>query len=1261
MPAGFPSSRADVEFAGNERFEVRRRVGEGAFGVVYEAFDRERDTAVALKSLRRQQDGALARFKGEFRALADIAHPNLVSLYELFCDGDHWFFTMEFVEGCDFLEYLTPAAGPAEDESTPTEIRPRVLLADAGTNAPPVVPAPRPATLDTDRLRKALAQLARGLGTLHEADKLHRDIKPANILVSRRGRVVILDFGLVTERHGHSADNASLIGTPAYMSPEQAAGRSLTEASDWYSVGVLLYQALTGVLPHGGKGIRALIDKQTVVPRSPRLINPHAPGDLVELCEELLRIDPEQRPTGVEILRALSLSGRSTGSIPRPKPATSHPLVGRGAELRRMTEAFDDTMRGATSVVFLAGSSGMGKTTLIRHFVEMARTRNDDVVVLESRCYERESVPYKAVDHLIDGLSAWLRTLPQGELAAILPPDIGDLARLFPVIAQLESLAGRTSSIAADPQESRRRAFGSLRHILTRIAVRKVLVVVIDDLQWGDSDSALLLGEVLRPPAAPPLMLLATCRLEEERASEFVATLRRLLLPHDRVSPFFSATRLEIGPLPASEALTLARDLISSEGESRFSPDEAARMAAVIAEGSQGHPISIVEHVRFLLSPAHDPRDDAPLSIETLIRRRAARLPESARLLLDLLAVAARPVTQDVLRTAAALGDEFPRALALLVASHLGRSKGIRSYDDVETYQDQIRDAIASSIDSERQRSLHLMLANAMREAGSHDSEALAEHFRASGDSRTAYAYTLAAADQAMQALAFDRAARLLRSAIELAPTPVVARDLSIRLGQSLAGAGRGAEAAIVFLGACEGARIAESIELQRRAAELLLENGHIDDGIVTLRQVLRRLGMKFAETPLQAVASLLGRRMLVRLRGLRFTKRDPSQLSQLQLTKIDACWSAAVGLGLVDTVRGADFQTQHLLLALNAGEPYRVARALATEAGYCAAYGTARRKRTESLISRSKWVADSIDEPHVEGLVLLIEGMAATLEGRWRDSIAPSRAAETILRERCSGVFWERFMSQLYPLIALMWMGEWREMSAAVPALLNEARQRGDFFAETYIRTRLEWLVALADDDAKRAGQIADDAIGRWSSTGFHLQHFHHMLSRVEIGLYDGDPAGAYEAYRRQLPPLKRSMLTNAQIIDIELGFVGARAKLALRAAGERDAPSARSVMRDVSRIEEHETPWGNALALMLRASASSITDDRDETLSLLQRAEEALRAADMQICAIVTRRRRGELSGNASLVRAADERMAARGAVRPDRIARMLMPGRW
>ncbi|MGK2859119.1 MAG: serine/threonine-protein kinase [Thermoanaerobaculia bacterium] len=1258
------SDREEAVFAGTDRFEVRRRLGEGAFGVVYEAFDRERNGAVALKVLRRARGDFLIRFKGEFRALADIANPNLVSLYELFCDHDSWFFTMELVEGCEFLQHIAVDSADATiDDAAPTEIIPRGGTVRGSGESPTRPSQPRePFAPHFGRLRYVLPQLARGLQALHDVGKLHRDIKPANILVSRHGRVVLLDFGLVTERLNAGNDaSAPLVGTPAYMSPEQAAGRCLTEASDWYSVGVVLYQALTGRLPHSGKGVRALVDKQSVVPRSPRSLNPDAPDDLAALCEDLLRINPEERPGGAEILRQLALGSRSTGTTARPPRRASETLLGRDAELRVMSAAFDRTLRGSTSVVFLAGASGMGKTTLIHHFVATARASHEDVVVLESRCYERESVPYKAIDHLIDGLSAWLRTLPEGELVTILPPEMGDLARLFPVMSQIEAIVGRSTGVTPDPQESRRRAFGALRHILTRIAVRKVLVLVIDDLQWGDSDSALLLGEVLRPPASPPLMLLVTCRSEEEETSEFLATLRRLLLPHDRVSPFFSATRMCLGPLAPDASLDLARSLISSEGGERFPVADVERIAKIIAEGCGGQPICIVEYGRFLLSRADEARVEMPQSIEALIQRRAARLPEHSLLLLELLAVAAKPVTQEILRSAAGLAEEFPRALALLTASHLARSKGIRFYDEVESYQVQIRSAVLAALDPERRKEHHHRLAVAMRSVRTQDAETLASHFAGAGDMENAREYTIMAADQARHALAFDRAARLYRRAIDLKPPRDTARELVVHLGESLAGAGRGAEAALVYLGAVEGARVADSIELQRRAAEQLLQNGHMDDGLVTLKQVLARLGMKLADSPLHALASLLLRRIMVRLRGLAFEERDSTQLSQQELTKIDACWSASVGLGLIDTIRGADFQARHLLLALDAGEPFRVARALATEAGYSAAAGTRARERTSRLLELSRKLAKKIENPHAEGLTLLIEGMAATLEGKWRESLAPSRAAEALLRERCSGVFWERFMSQLYPLISLMWLGEWKEISTRVPALLAEVRQRGDFFAETYIRTRLEWIVALAGDDPREARAIVDDAIGRWSSQGFHLQHFQYMLSRVEIGLYTGDVAEAYAEYRRRLLALNRSMLTRAQIVSIEVNHMSARAKLALRAAGADGAPSLASVMRDVARIERNDAPWGNALALAIRAGAASLRDDRAVTVALLEQAESALEKSGMAMCSAVARRRRGQMLGDETLVRAADARMSANGVARPDRIADVVLPGRW
>ena len=141
------------------RFELRRRIGSGGMGEVFEAYDRDTAETVALKTLARADGDTVMRFKREFRALQSTSHQNLVNLRELIRDGDHWFLTMELVRGQHFLEHVRN---------------------------------------DTPRLRAALHQLVQGLRVLHDGGLIHRDIKPSNVMVSSEGRVVLLDFGLVT-------------------------------------------------------------------------------------------------------------------------------------------------------------------------------------------------------------------------------------------------------------------------------------------------------------------------------------------------------------------------------------------------------------------------------------------------------------------------------------------------------------------------------------------------------------------------------------------------------------------------------------------------------------------------------------------------------------------------------------------------------------------------------------------------------------------------------------------------------------------------------------------------------------------------------------------------------------------------------------------------------------------------------------------------------------------------------------------------------
>ncbi len=282
-------------FQGTSRFVVQRQLGSGAFGTVYQAWDRDQQVAVALKLLHSDNPEILFRFKREFRALVDVRHSNLVQLFELVSEGTRWLLTMELVKGCDFLRYVRPDG----------------------------------ATCDVDRLRHVLAQLAEGLRALHAAKLLHRDLKPANALVTDGGRVVLLDFGLVREldRPTSLATHSQIAGTPAYMAPEVFFHGRVSDASDWYALGVMLFEALTGALPHDRSPNRFWSDP-TAASLDPRGVNAEAPEDLSELCVRLLSSEPEDRREAAATIPppAALDPGIGGGGAPRngaPVPTTS--------------------------------------------------------------------------------------------------------------------------------------------------------------------------------------------------------------------------------------------------------------------------------------------------------------------------------------------------------------------------------------------------------------------------------------------------------------------------------------------------------------------------------------------------------------------------------------------------------------------------------------------------------------------------------------------------------------------------------------------------------------------------------------------------------------------------------------------------------------------------------------------------------------------------------------------------------------------------
>lgn len=1195
---------------------------------MYEAWDRERHRRVALKQLRYADPAALLRFKQEFRSLADISHKNLVRLEELLSEDDEWYFTMELVDGGDLLGYLRRELDSASSFRFP---------------------------FDEHRLRDAFAQLSEGILTLHAGGMLHRDLKPPNVLVTSDGRVVILDFGLVAHLGpGDVSRSTQIMGTPAYMSPEQVVGEDVGWPSDWYSVGVMLYQALTGKLPFQGAYFQMMVARTQKEIPGPGSVVEGIPADLDLLCRELMRIDPAARPPGPSIPERFHPVAQRA-SPPRRRPARPvTPFVGRQAQLATLREALERVRHGEPATAHISGQSGMGKTSLARRF--LAEVGEDpNALVLSGRCYQRESVPYKAVDSLVDGLRRHLGRLQPIEAARILPRDLGALARLFPVLKGLEdSTSGRKPAPEIpDVKELRRRGSAALRELLARLGDQRTVVLFIDDLQWGDRDSGLLLLDLMRPPDAPPLLLLASYRSDEAERSPLLR-----LLAENR-EPSIPHWDVEVGQLASNDARDLA---LARLGEDTPVTRE---LAAALATESGGNPFLVeqLSHHRTKLGE----RPGRAVRLEEVIEHRLDELPSDARGLLEVFAVAGRPLDLKLANQAAGLDPHESGAIELLRTERLVRSRAGDSLDLFETYHDRIRETVVSLLPGDRLPAYHNRLAAALQASGVADPETLAEHYLQAGDHELAARHALRAADQAAEALAFDRAAHLYQMGLELWPhEPAERRRLQTRLGDALVNASRGEEAARTYLAAAANAPPEDSLELTRQAGEQFLTSGLIEEGHQALRSVLAMVGMKLAPTPRRALLGLLARRAQLGLRGYRFEAKRTSEIRPDTLTRIDICWSAALGLAMSDLIHSAHFQAINLLLALKAGEPYRITRALIMELGMSATAGSRAPERTALLHARCRELVQQVNQPYTDGLFAVMESAVANLNGRFEESHRLSVQAEQLLRERCTGVIWATETALLWELHSLALLGRWGELAQRAPALLAQGLARRDNYLTTYIRTRNMFLLHLAADQLARAREEQDRSLEDWSGRGFQLQHYWQWYSQVEIDLYAGEPAAGWDRLAAQWRAYRRSLLPRTQGFQVEILFLRARTAIAVAVASnaaKRDRFLS-AAAKDVRHLEGERTAWASAKALLAHSGIASVRGDRETALLLLVEAEGALGAMSLEHYFAATRWRRGELLGGeegARLIEDAGRRLADQGVKNPAQMVTMLAPGRW
>jgi hypothetical protein len=1229
-------------------YQILREIGRGGMGVVYRARDRRRNQVVALKTMQRFDPAALYRFKQEFRSLAGLSHPNLAALYDLAAEGDLWYFTMEFIDGVNFLVHVRSAEQLADPEVTAS------ALASAAGGRPPSPPL---APHHTQRLRRALLQLASGINFLHQSRRLHRDIKPSNVLVASGERVVVVDFGLAAEldRGGiHESTEQHIAGTVAYMAPEQGAGGPVTPAADWYSIGVMLYEALTGRRPYSGRPLQVLQDKQHKDPPAPREMAPDVPEDLNALCMELLCRKPDGRPSGREVLKRLGEESAPSAAAPvvPPAPGQRLPLIGRGQHLALLREAFAAVQGGTPVLFYVHGPSGMGKSALVLHFLDELLERRA-AVVLAGRCYEQESVPYKALDSLVDALSRYLAGLPALEAQALLPRDVETLARVFPVLRQVEAVCNAPPRRAEipDPQELRRRAFGALRELLARLGDRRPLVLFIDDLQWGDVDSAALLSELVRPPDPPVLLLLGSYRSEQADRSKCLQALfqGQAAMPLDR-------RELAVGPLTSEEARDVALALLGED-----TPDRLARAEAVGRECG-GSPFFVYELVQSLEAGGNEKAGPAAaaVALEEVLWARIGRLSAAARRLLEATAVAGRPVPQATVCSVAGGADRA--ALDALHKGRLVRSTGLADDDEVETYHDRIRETVVSQLAAAAVTDYHRRWAGVLEQSGRADPEVLGIHYQASGDRQRGGECYARAAEQAFEALAFDRAAKLYRQALELCPASPESRRLRIGLADALANAGRGAEAAREYLGAQDEGDPAQALEMHERAARQFLISGHVDDGVRSLRMVLGAIGLSYPATPRRALVSLLFRRAVLWLRGLHFKARDASAIPSGDLRRLELLWSATIGLSMVDTVRGAHLHARYFLSALRVGEPSRVARALAAGAAYLAAFGqSGRRRAARDLAIADRIVQDQAD-PYGAGFVTLIRGMIAFADDRFRESVDLCRRADDILRDHCIGVWWERDTAQSIQVTSLYHLGELVELHRVLPPLLSDAQQRGDRYAlTTALGSNIRPFLRLAHDEPERARQELAELLGQWSQQGFHHQHCSGMYRQVEIELYAGDVSAADELASKLWTAFTGSLVIRRQYLRVIVRHVCARAALAAASTADASACLGRAESH-VRRLQREKTARSEALARLVGAGIAFARRDRHLAERLMRVGAEQLDAIEMRLYAAAARRRLGQLLGEdqgRGMIVQADVWMTGQGIKNPARMTAMLVPG--
>lgn len=1153
--------RSETAFPRVDRFENRGEMGRGASGVVFRAYDKELKQEVALKTLPRPKSDDAVRLKSEFRLLARVTHPNLVELHELFVVDGACFFTMELVDGEHYLDYAM--------------------------NGDRLV-----------RVQQTIPQLVSAIETLHANQLRHADIKPSNVMVTRDGRVKVLDFGLADAMSQRPKGDVRISGTLIYTAPE-AMERKAQADSDWFSLGVVLYEALAGSRPFEGTGIELLVKKKRNIVVSLAERASFAPDWLSSAVMNLISPKIDERKAALQILR---------GSAP-PPVVTSNLFVARQKELSSLSALYSELRdERRSSIVWVRGASGLGKSALLSKFaVGLER----QALVLSGRCHPCETVPYNVLDGAIDDL---VQTS-----SAPLTADPA-LLRMFPALGSTtEALPQNVDS----QQELRQRGADALAELLAAQAKQRPLVLILEDVHWGDLDSAWLLRHLLHRPNPPPVMLLLSHRPDEQ--SRF---LRDLAAAPIAMSPT-KVLEIDLQPLDADASLSLA--LAMSAGD--------RAKAQEIASAASGSPYLIGEMARFHRESA----GAIGASLGELVQHRLELLDETSRRCVELASLASRPLSRELLLRSAPESNR--RVWSRLENSCLLRS--IDDGDELTVYHDRIRQGVWSVLSPELRRERHRTLASAFEAELPGDHESLAFHFSEAGERLRAADHAEKAAERAQSALAFDRAAELYGQALEWGPADSM-RSARLRTARARAlfNAGRSAAAAPEFMAAASAASDRERWALQTSAIESYLLAGRIEEGLNIAKPMLVELGGKYPRSESTAMFGLAAEMVRLLIGGSKMPSR-PAAVDPRVVARVDLQWALAKGLIYVLSMKGTWFLLLSLRGALALGDPHRSGRALAL-AGTGLFQLPGLRVRGEAMIRAAQSLAETHDDDSLRGASLAWEAMRTALIPDWPRVKELAERSLAIL-EKQVGTHWEQVVAAGMWMWAVQYMGGFKAADGFRARWQQICADRGDLYGQVlFMQNRLYYLVKSGNIAAARA----DIRWYRenWIQDRYTPPRFYVMSLEATALLYEGDHAAALKVVLDDQPDFKKAGGYRSAITRTEMQLLEARARLNNRSFGPVPAL--------ITALAKNSRPDARTHAHAMRACLA--TWRGGDLLSELDLALDGYSKGRLGLHHAVTLRAKGELTGDQAMIARADGWMLEHGITDPVRMTKIWMPTR-